>query len=202
MQQKRPLHLGLLFAEDSPQERIPIYGVDQVDLESRALWETRTLGLQAPAMMIWRGDDVRGYQFNFELFAGVEGAEVFPATRQDLVDYMKWLHSWNAHDASSGEIAAPAAVRLVLGDYINIRGIIKNARTSAKPPWGGITSDDVQFDVGGTSGAINAMAPTSCQFSGDFVFAPGYKQTVGAIDVDFNNKRLNRSNIRSTFFKG
>ena len=203
MQTKRPLHLGLLFADDEPQERIPIYGVDEVALESRALWNPGILGPQGPVSLTWTGDDIRAFQFNFELFAGVEGAEVFPATRQDLVNYMRWIHSWNTHtgDLESQSVKAPPAVRLVLGDYINMLGIIRNVRTVAKPPWGDVTSDQVQYDVGGTSGAINAMAPTSCLFSGEFLFAPGYKPELSAIAIDINTKRLNRQQIRSGFFK-
>ena len=206
MQQKKPMHLGVLFSEDSPSERIPIYGVDEVSLESRANWDVNTVGVQGPVIAIWQGDNVRGYNFNFELFAGVEGAEIFPNTRQDLVDYMKWIHSWNAHDGEPGAVSSPAAVRLVLGEFINQRGIIKNTRTTAKAPWGGLTFDPSTFepelDNGQPTSVINAMAPTSCLFSGEFLFLPGYDQKTGAINVKVETKRLNRQSIRSSFFRG
>lgn len=194
MQTKLPLPIGGLYAEDASDKVIPIYGVDEIPLESRSNWDVNTVGVQDPMLAIWQGDDVRGYNFNFELTAGVQGSEVFPRTREDLAKYMRWIHAWNAHQGESGSVKAPPAVRLVLGDYINQRGILKNVRTIAKPPWGGAAS--------GQGGAVSAAFPTSCLFSGEFIFLPGYDASKGLIDVTVQTRLLNREKIEESFFKG
>lgn len=162
---------------------IPIYGVESVILTRDNDWKIMNVGIKSATLAMWKGDQPVEYSFDFQLVAGVGDV----ATRSDLNDKMKLMHSWASH--TNGEkFNSPLKVKLQLANYINCAGSIKRVSTAATGPWD------------------NDGYPTMCKFTGIFLLMPGYTDFIdgkgASVDILKNATKLSASEVLSSFYKG
>lgn len=182
-QKHLPSRLGAIWPDDG--EPIPIYGVDQIELSRSACWNIRNVASQSVYVMKWEGDEPVKYAFNFELVAGIT-----VKTREELFKHMKTAHAMAAHQMKDGLVKSPPVCNLVLGEYINTKGLVECVTVVAKPPWGAAAG----------MGDPSAAKPTAVTFRGTFVVAPGYTPQ-GIINVDKNNQDLSAERVIGSFYK-
>jgi len=175
-QTKQIKELGQL---SGPGGEIPIYGTDTVTLDKRSNWKVSGMGPLSQTLAIWRGDEPTTHNFDFELCAGVGKVK----DRDQLLKMAKIAHSWAAH---KGEFQHPPICRLILGQYVNVKGTVMQINTAFKGPW----------DSNGNH------APTRIHFSGVFLMLPGYKPDEGGVDIVQQAQNFSSDQISGNFYNG
>lgn len=163
---------------------IPIYGMPEISLGRSGRWDVSTTGPQSIYVIHWQGEDAIEISLNFELVAGITAIN-----RDELFDFMKRWHSLAAHRFEGDSVKPPAPCTLILGEYINSVGILRDANAVAKGPWGGSS---------GTASRSSLM-PTAVVFSGVFVIAPGYNGDL--VSVDKQNAVTAAESVNEKFYR-
>lgn len=178
---------------------IPIYGLENIEIGREQAWNLTPMGLAGGMTAVWEGAQPIEYNLNFELTVG--WGQI--TDRAELFRMCKVFHAMGSQTEPSDynqpgvSLAyAPPPCHLIIGGgdstYIDQIGVFRNVKTVATPPWGGNTA--------GLAGAL----PTTVQFTGSFIFIPGYSgsspSTKIGVDITLNTKQTAMKQVESKFY--
>ena len=183
--------IGYFLSPADASEYIPIYSLECIDMKRSQNWSNTNTSINSAQVMQWEGSDQVIYDVDFELIVGFGGIQ----NHDQLMTAVKLWHSWGSHKGGGngasnmpvpGASNMPVPVQLVVYGQINVYGFMKSIATKMKPPW---------------RYANNKLIGTVCQFTGQFMFAPGLDITNGSIVTFTNNTSLAYDAVKSKFYQ-
>jgi hypothetical protein len=84
----------------------------------------------------------------------------------------------------SKSVTNPPRIKLIIAGFISAYGVLSSVDTDMQPPW---------------TGTGYNLAPRTCDFKGQFLFAPGMDKD-GNIVIVTNNNSLSMDSVGSNFY--
>jgi len=191
-----PIGALILDQEGLPKERIPIFGMNEVQLARNANW-TSQVGFQAMSIHTWIGSNPMVFNFNFTLAAGVHsrGTDTKVMTREDLAKKVRIAHAMVSHLYDGKKVTSPPRCMLIMGGLVNAVGYVNEMNCNGQAPWSLTPAGqgDVFPVVGRNTGT--GMYPTLVTFSGSFTALPGYKSNAGVVEISDTNEKMSAQRI-------
>jgi len=160
---------------------VPIYGLAQIPLKKSTVWDILPPSNSAVQSLTWQGDDPFSVSFSFILTAGIiQEAQ----TRDDLFNLIKYFHAMLCFvRGQDGFAQPPPPVQLIIGNYINCKGILRSGTATPSRPW----STDLK--------------PTTCTFEVDFLSAPSYDGKLVTMGPGNGTDAFDSKTVASQFYK-